>query len=111
MTGALSSKQNGGIQAKVQFELHKPTESVKLLDSVYSFWFIFTENISAVKPTNLSGFVSRLYAEKCILLSDYGRQNWNFTSPLHTSLVESQQKSVPLLPKDKILFLKFTLIF
>ena len=73
---------------------------------VYSFWSIFIENISVVKPTNLSGFMSRLYAEQCILLSDYGCRNWIFTptSLLHTTLVKSQQKSVPLLPKGNILF-------
>ena len=83
-------------------------QNVKLLNWVYRFWFVFIQNISVVKPANLSGFVSRLYAEQCILLSDCRCPNWICT-PLHTSLVISQQKSVPLFPKGKILFLKFTL--
>ena len=51
-----------------------------------------TENISVGKPTNLSGFVSRLYAEQCVLLSDYGCQNWILPSPL---LVINPKQSVP----------------
>ena len=84
--------------------------SVCLLAGFVCFWFIFIENISVVKPADLGGFESRLYAEQCILLSDFGCQNWIFTPPLHTSLVISQQKSVPFLPEGKILFLKFTLL-
>ena len=40
------------------------TECVKLLDWMCSFCLFFFQNISVVKPTNFSGFVSTLYAEQ-----------------------------------------------
>ena len=82
-----------GAICRTVYNVSLATECVKLLDCVYSFQFIFIENISVVKPTNLSGFVSRLYAEQ-----------WIFTPHPPYLLGCKSTKCVLLLPNGKILF-------